>query len=161
MFNKSTFFAALFVLLGFTLRFASATPPACVLACVNEQPEVHNYEEICKANVADMASCLKSKCKEDFYDDAVTNYKASCKEANFNVVMPTATPTPSTTKTSSSSTKTSSSTATPSSGSNSTDSSSSPDSDSDSEAQDENSASTVYYNSMLALIAVFAAAVAL
>lgn len=55
------------------------------MACVNEQEEVHDYEEICKSNVGEVAKCLKAKCKEELYEDAITSYKASCKEANFNV----------------------------------------------------------------------------
>ncbi|KAF8418529.1 hypothetical protein EV426DRAFT_645273 [Tirmania nivea] len=159
MFNKSTFFAALFVLLGLTLRFASATPPACLLACVNEQKEVYNYEDICKSNVADVVGCLKKVCDSTMYDDAVTSYKASCKEANYNVVIPTTIPSSTSAKTTgSSSTQTGSTrTSAPTSTSTSTSSNSS----ATDQAHGENSASTVYYNSILALIAVFAAAAAL
>ena len=57
------------------------------MACVNEQKEVYNYEDVCKANVADVVTCLKKACDPTMYDDAITNYKASCKEANYNVGM--------------------------------------------------------------------------
>ncbi|RPB28560.1 hypothetical protein L211DRAFT_833530 [Terfezia boudieri ATCC MYA-4762] len=159
MFNRSTFFAALFVLLGFTFRFSSATPPACVLACVNEQEEVYNYEDVCKTNVADVAACLKKVCDSAMYDDAITSYKASCKEANYNVVIPTAIPssTSAAKTTGSSSTRTGSSTPTYTSTSTSTTSNST----ATGKANNENSASTVYYNSILALIVVFATAAAL
>ncbi|KAF8458868.1 hypothetical protein BGX38DRAFT_1138452 [Terfezia claveryi] len=160
MFNKSTFFAALFVLLGFTLRFSNATPPACVLTCVNERREVYNYEDVCKTGVADVAACLKKECSSVMYDDAITSYKASCEKANYDVVIPTAIPSSTSAKTTgSSSTRTGSSTPTDTSTSTSTSTSSN--SSATGKAQNENSASTVYYNSILALIAVFATAVAL
>ena len=57
------------------------------MACVNEQKEIYNYEDVCKTNVADVAACLKKVCDSTVYDDAITSYKDSCKEAKFNVGM--------------------------------------------------------------------------
>ncbi|KAI5809594.1 hypothetical protein DFH27DRAFT_152593 [Peziza echinospora] len=91
MFSKSAFFAAIFVFLGFTLRFASAeTPPACVLACVNEQTKVGDFTAICKTNVSAVVKCLDRACKKDLSTEALDHYKSTCQTAGINVVIPTA-----------------------------------------------------------------------
>ncbi|KAL7273620.1 hypothetical protein RUND412_003507 [Rhizina undulata] len=67
---------------GLLLRFASATTPACVLACVNEYPDVSDLKTICaSANMA--SSCLPSKCSD--VTAAITAYKATCSSAGYTI----------------------------------------------------------------------------
>jgi len=164
---KSGFFAALFVLLGFTLRFASATPPACVLACVNKQPNLQKYQDICKSGVKAVYTCLGTACKKEFYDDAVSSYAASCQEAGIKVVEPTSIPSPShSSPPTSSPTGTATTTTTGSHGDSTASSTGSRSESTGASAtptggEGHGSASTVYYNGMLVFLAVFAAAAAL
>ncbi|KAF8474940.1 hypothetical protein BDZ91DRAFT_759038 [Kalaharituber pfeilii] len=155
MFTKATVFTALFVFLGFLLQFADATPPACVLACVNEH-EVSDMKAICEEEVDTMTSCLKKACDAAVLEDAIASYKSSCKEDGIDVDIPTSTSAAATSTEASTTTATSTPTISQSANANNTN----PDGDNDKE-DEGNASSRVYYNSMLALIAVFAAAVAL
>ncbi|TGZ83224.1 hypothetical protein EX30DRAFT_150619 [Ascodesmis nigricans] len=75
MFKHALFFAffALFAV------FASATeaPPACVLACVNEETKHSDFKAVC--NSKNMHPCLKAKCASADLEDAVSHFQTTCK----------------------------------------------------------------------------------
>ncbi|KAF8464484.1 hypothetical protein BDZ91DRAFT_729987 [Kalaharituber pfeilii] len=154
MLTKSTIFAALYMILGLVVQLADATPPACILACVNEHERVGDMNAICKEETTTMVSCLQRACDAAVLEDAIASYKRSCKEKGIDVVilqMPSGAATHTT-----ASTTTATSTPTITGNTNRTNHASDHDGNGD-----DSAFRRTYYNSMLALMAIFATAVAL
>lgn len=60
---------------------------ACVLACINDQPEVEDYEAICGDALEDVATCLREKCDGDLSKPALEHYVSVCGDAGIDVGM--------------------------------------------------------------------------
>jgi len=86
---KHALFVALLVLC-FVLVVSAATPPACFLACVNEEDKVSDYKAVCSS--ASMQTCLDDRCSIGAIDAALTHYQAACKEVGYTVTIATPTP---------------------------------------------------------------------
>ncbi|KAF8533739.1 hypothetical protein BDD12DRAFT_863812 [Trichophaea hybrida] len=81
---------------------SAATPPACVLACVNKQEKVSDLKTICVATSAQ--ECLAAQCISGEFNTAVDYFKTICKGDGYEVAksLPSATATVSRTKASAS-----------------------------------------------------------
>jgi hypothetical protein len=76
MFAKATIFAILAV----AARVAVATPPACLLAAVNECPNPADIKSICSNDSSKVTSYISKNCGE--HEDAASKYfKEVCEDA--------------------------------------------------------------------------------
>jgi len=76
MFAKATIFAILAV----AARVAVATPPACLLAAVNECPNPADIKSICSTDSSKVTSYISKNCGD--YEDAASKYfKEVCEDA--------------------------------------------------------------------------------
>lgn len=79
---SAKFFVLFFVaLLGF-VNVAAATPPACLLAVIGQQPDPSDIKTIC--NKKDVASDISSTCDAQ-KSAAMSAYASVCKEAGVTV----------------------------------------------------------------------------
>ncbi|KAF7855459.1 hypothetical protein EAF04_010201 [Stromatinia cepivora] len=58
----------------------SATPPACLLAAVNEQATPSDLKALCGTLENAVVGNITEKCAKDTYEDAVSSYKSTCLE---------------------------------------------------------------------------------
>ncbi|KAM3074647.1 hypothetical protein ACMFMG_008075 [Clarireedia jacksonii] len=66
------------ILLTTLLTLVSATPPACLLAAINEQPEPSDLKAICGTLESSVAGNITEKCSGNAYSGAVSAYEATC-----------------------------------------------------------------------------------
>ncbi|PWW72437.1 hypothetical protein C7212DRAFT_336192 [Tuber magnatum] len=77
MLDKSTIFTIVVLVLVLLIRpSAAATPPACVLACLNEQGTLSDMEKLCGSDK--IGACLTSKCGDNL-KDAQDHFTNTCK----------------------------------------------------------------------------------
>ncbi|PUU75043.1 hypothetical protein B9Z19DRAFT_374231 [Tuber borchii] len=77
MFYKPTVLTTLVLLFGLLIRSSTAaTPPACVLACLNEQGTLSDIEKLCGSDK--IGACLSSKCG-DSLKQAQDHFTNTCK----------------------------------------------------------------------------------
>ncbi|KAI5841300.1 hypothetical protein BZA05DRAFT_385281 [Tricharina praecox] len=79
---KLKFLATLFIV-GLATRVSSATPPACILACVNEEKSVSDIKAVCAAESAQ--ECLADSCDSGDYSTARTYFENICKTGGYEV----------------------------------------------------------------------------
>jgi len=84
MLSKTTFVLALFAV----SKLAMATPPACLLAAVNEQPDPSDLQSICGSKAGDVKSFLSDNCGS-FTSEAMSAFKETCSEAGYTVSVST------------------------------------------------------------------------
>lgn len=58
----------------------SATPPACLLAAVNEQATPSDLKALCGTLENAVVGNITEKCVKDTYEEAVSSYKSTCLE---------------------------------------------------------------------------------
>ncbi|KAF2461479.1 hypothetical protein BDY21DRAFT_360583 [Lineolata rhizophorae] len=80
MFSKTAFVFAFFAV----ARLATATPPACLLAAVNECPDPSDLEAVCGDYGSDVQSFLGSNCG-DYEEDAMSAFDETCSSAGHSV----------------------------------------------------------------------------
>ncbi|RPA90642.1 hypothetical protein L873DRAFT_1820730 [Choiromyces venosus 120613-1] len=84
MFNKSTVFTTVVLVFGLLIRSSTAAaPPACVLACLNEQGTLTDMEKLCGSDK--VGACLSSECGDslkDAQDYFINTCKANGKTAS-------------------------------------------------------------------------------
>ncbi|PQE23978.1 gpi anchored cell wall protein [Rutstroemia sp. NJR-2017a WRK4] len=66
------------IVLTTLLTLVSATPPACLLAAINEQPEPSDLKAICGTLESSVAGNITEKCSGNAYSGAVSAYEATC-----------------------------------------------------------------------------------
>jgi len=76
-------FLATLLVVGLATRVLAATPPACVLACVNEQQSVSDFEAVCGAESAQ--ECLADRCDSGEYSVAYDYFVNICKNGGYKV----------------------------------------------------------------------------
>ncbi|WPH01886.1 Hypothetical protein R9X50_00474000 [Acrodontium crateriforme] len=79
MFAKTTAILAVFSLAA---QVAVATPPACLIAAVNTQPDPSNYKEVC--NSSDVVKYINSKCGDN-QATANSAFAAVCKAEGITI----------------------------------------------------------------------------
>ncbi|APA12189.1 predicted protein [Sclerotinia sclerotiorum 1980 UF-70] len=58
----------------------SATPPACLLAAVNEQATPSDLKALCGTLENAVVGNITEKCVKETYEEAVSSYKSTCLE---------------------------------------------------------------------------------
>lgn len=66
------------LLLTALLTLVSATPPACLLAALNEQPNPSDLKAVCGNLESSVAGNITDKCSGDAIKGAISAYEATC-----------------------------------------------------------------------------------
>ncbi|KAB2575098.1 putative gpi anchored cell wall protein [Lasiodiplodia theobromae] len=82
MFSAKLLVCFFVALLGFVNFAAAATPPACLIAIIGEEPNPNDVATICKKD--SIVSDISSNCGSE-KSDAMTAYASVCKEAGVTV----------------------------------------------------------------------------
>lgn len=92
------YFLVTLLVVGLVCSVSATTPPACILACVNEQEKVSDLKTICGASSTQ--KCLAARCISGEFDTAVNYFKSICEGDGYDVAksLPSATATASRTK---------------------------------------------------------------
>ncbi|QDS76411.1 hypothetical protein FKW77_004067 [Venturia effusa] len=66
-------------------QLALATPPPCLLAAVNTEPDPSNFKSICGDHASDVQKQIQSVCKGDDATAALTSFADTCKDNGVTV----------------------------------------------------------------------------
>jgi len=74
-----------FIVLSFIASITVAvTPPACVLACINEEKNPTDLKAVCTSS--DVSSCFDERCS-NYKDEAVQSFQNTCKENGYDTAI--------------------------------------------------------------------------
>lgn len=85
MFRNTLFTIFLLIVSGFVYFAAAEIPPACVLACVNEENTPSDIQAVCASESAQ--TCLASRCGGS-RQKAVDYFQTTCKSYDHEVAEP-------------------------------------------------------------------------
>lgn len=85
--HASTYF---FAAIAAFASFAAATPPACLLAAVMEQPNPADLDALCGTLESAMAGNITDKCTGSNEVAAISAYSSTCLAQGVTVTVPTA-----------------------------------------------------------------------
>ena len=77
--------------------FAYATPPACLIAALNQQPDPSDIQTLCGALQPAVSGNITEKCSADAIEQAVSSYQNTCSQkgyTNTTVTIPESTQPP-------------------------------------------------------------------
>lgn len=73
-------------LLGLAVKSVVATPPACLLAAINQQPNAADLDSLCGSKSGEVQAAMAKVCGKDI-EAALKAYDATCKTAGKTVSM--------------------------------------------------------------------------